>query len=119
MSNTISSYKQAILVRHDLKLPKGKMAAQVAHASIESAAQAEKDIVDSWRAEGGKKVILKVENQRELFRFKKEAEDHGLPTAIIKDAGHTVVRPNTITCLGIGPASEDKIDHITKDLKLV
>ena len=42
-----------------------------------------------------------------------------LKTALIKDAGHTVVEPGTITCLGIGPDKEYKIDKITGKLKMV
>ena len=36
-----------------------------------------------------------------------------LPTALIRDAGHTVVAPGTITCLGIGPAQVSAIDAVT------
>ncbi len=44
-------YKQVILVRQDLKLPKGKMAAQVAHASVEAVLKSDKKTVESWRDE--------------------------------------------------------------------
>ena len=54
--------KQVILVRHDLKLPKGKMAAQVAHASIEAVLRSSPDLVKSWRAQGMKKAVLKVKD---------------------------------------------------------
>src|SRR3989344_7057009 len=110
-------YKQVILVREDLKLPKGKMAAQVAHASLDSALRSEKKLVEQWRQSGAKKVVLKANDEKELFKYKQIAEDAGLKTALIKDAGHTVVEPGTITCLGIGPDSEEKIDEITGKLK--
>ena len=66
-----------------------------------------------------KKAALKVENLDELLKYKQLAEDAGLITALIEDAGKTVVEPGTITCLGIGPDKEDKIDKITGSLKLV
>ena len=47
------------------------------------------------------------------------AEDNGLKTALIQDAGHTVVEPGTITCLGIGPDEEEKINGITGKLKMM
>ena len=51
------------------------------------------------------------------------AEDDDISLIILmktlKDAGHTVVEPGTITCLGIGPDSEEKIDRITGKLKMV
>ncbi|HZX44177.1 MAG TPA: peptidyl-tRNA hydrolase Pth2 [Candidatus Nanoarchaeia archaeon] len=112
-------YKQVILVRQDLKLPKGKLAVQVAHASSTALIKSHKDDIKRWHSEGMKKAALKVENLDELLKYKQLAEDAGLITALIEDAGKTVVEPGTITCLGIGPDKEDKIDKITGSLKLV
>jgi PTH2 family peptidyl-tRNA hydrolase len=113
-------YKQVILVREDLNLPKGKMAAQVAHASvaalIETEQEGKKDIVDRWKNEGMKKVVLKVKNAQELKEFKDIAKQNGLVAVIITDAGLTVVKPGTTTCLGIGPDEEGKIDEVTGKL---
>ncbi|MBI2656920.1 peptidyl-tRNA hydrolase, partial [Candidatus Woesearchaeota archaeon] len=53
-------YKQVILVREDLKLPKGKLAAQSSHASVDATLKSDKNIVDLWKKEGGKKIVLKV-----------------------------------------------------------
>src|SRR3989338_8421014 len=107
-------YKQVILVRKDLKLPKGKMAAQVSHASVDATLKSYKEIVELWRKSGGGKIVLKVDDEKDLFKYKQMAEDIGLKTALIKDAGHTVVEPGTITCLGIGPDEEEKIDKDRK-----
>ena len=62
--------KQVILVRMDLKLPKGKLAAQVAHASTEALLKSHKDDITKWRSEGMKKVVLKVDDQKELMKYK-------------------------------------------------
>ena len=112
-------YKQVILVREDLKLPKGKLAVQCAHASLDAALRSDKKIMDLWRKQGAKKVALKVKDADELFKFRDIAENSGIKTAVISDAGKTVVLPGTITCLGIGPDSEEKIDKITGKLKMV
>jgi PTH2 family peptidyl-tRNA hydrolase len=111
--------KQVILVRHDLNLPKGKLAIQVAHASTEALLRSHKDDISRWRTGGMKKVALKVDSEKDLFKYKQLAEDAGLITALITDAGKTVVEPGTITCLGIGPAKEEKIDKITGHLKMI
>ncbi len=113
------AYKQVILVREDLKLPKGKMSAQVAHASLEAALKSDKKAVEGWREEGAKKVVLKVKDEKDLLKFGEMAEDAGLKSALITDAGHTVVEPGTKTCLGIGPDDEKKIDRITGKLKIM
>ena len=113
------SYKQVILVCDDLKLPKGKMAAQVAHASLEAAWKADKDKIKNWRAEGMAKIVLKVANKKELYKYIQLAKDVNLATSIITDAGHTVVEPGTVTCGAIGPDTIDSIDAICSELKLM
>jgi len=112
-------YKQVILVRTDLKLPKGKLASQVAHASVEAVLRSSKESVKAWRSEGMKKVVLEIADLQELYKYKQQAEDLGLITAVITDAGHTVVEPGTTTCLGIGPDAEEKIDKVTGKLKIL
>ena len=112
-------YKQVILVREDLKLDKGKMAAQVAHESVESALRSDKEIVKQWRIKGMKKIVLKVKNREELFRYKEIAKDNNLKTAVITDAGKTRIKPGTITCLAIGPDQEKNIDNVTRMLKMM
>lgn len=113
------AYKQVILVRHDLKLPKGKLAAQVSHASVGALLKSSKAVISDWKSEGMKKIVLKVDDLDELLKYKQEAEDAGLITSLIEDAGKTVVEAGTVTCLGIGPDEEKKIDKITGNLKMV
>jgi peptidyl-tRNA hydrolase, PTH2 family len=111
--------KQLILVRDDLKLPKGKMSAQAAHASVEAVLKSDKNIVKEWRSEGMGKIVVKVEDKKELYKYLQLAKDSGLITALITDAGKTVIAPGTETCLAIGPDEEEKIDRITGSLKLM
>lgn len=111
--------KQVILVRKDLKLPKGKMAAQAAHAALQAALKADKRVMQDWLSEGGKKVVLSVGDDKELLKYLGLAKDASLPAALITDAGHTVVAPGTKTCAGIGPAEERRIDAITGRLKMI
>ena len=111
--------KQVILVRSDLQMPKGKIAAQSAHAAIEAAHRADKKEYKAWRAQGMAKIVVKVESEQELHTYIQQAKDAGLATAIITDAGKTVVAPGTVTCGAIGPGADDEVDAITKDLKLL
>jgi PTH2 family peptidyl-tRNA hydrolase len=112
-------YKQLIIVRADLKLPKGKAAAQAAHAAVEAAWRARKEDVTAWRAQGMAKVVLKAADERELLRHLQTAKDAGFATALITDAGHTVVAPGTTTCLGVGPAPAAELDSHFSSLKLL
>ena len=113
--------KQVIAVRKDLNLTKGKMSAQVAHASVECFRKA-RDIYPQetkhWLHQGGKKVVVYVENKKELMELMKKTPEF-IPSKLIIDAGRTQLEPGTITCFGIGPYQADEIDRITKDLKLV
>ncbi len=110
--------KQAILVRDDLKLPKGKLAAQVAHAAVECVLKSNKDAVKEWLRDGAKKVVLKVKDEKELREFLKKANHDGIKAALITDAGHTVVEPGTVTVLGIGPDEDQVIEKLVGQLKL-
>ena len=112
-------YKQVILIRQDLKLPKGKTAAQAAHASVEAVLRSDLHLVEKWRKEGMAKIVLKVKDEKELIKYFQNAKDEGLPTSLITDAGRTVIAPGTKTCVGIGPEEEEKIDSITSELSLL
>ncbi|MFT4249950.1 MAG: peptidyl-tRNA hydrolase Pth2 [Candidatus Woesearchaeota archaeon] len=111
--------KQAILVVNSLKLPKGKLAAQVAHAAVEAAHRADKEDYKLWRSTGMAKIVLKVPDEKSLHKHVQAAKEATLPTATITDAGKTVVAPGTVTCAAIGPAAEETIDSITADLALL
>ena len=111
--------KQIILVRADLQLPKGKLAAQAAHASVEAVLRSDKKIVSAWRDEGMAKIVLKVKDERELLKYLQLAKDEGIIAALITDAGKTVIAPGTRTCLGLGPDEEEKLDSLTGELKLL
>ncbi len=114
--------KQAIVVRSDLKMGKGKLAAQVAHASLASAEEAmsrKGAWFDDWKGGGQAKIVLKVRSEEELRELLRKAKSAKLPTALVQDRGLTQLEPGTVTCLGIGPGPEDQIDRITGKLKLL
>ena len=111
--------KQAVLVRTDLKMDKGKMCAQACHASLGSFLKTEGKIREKWLRQGMKKVVLKVSSEKELFDFQKIAKKEKIPSDLIIDAGLTQIEPSTPTSLGIGPEEDKKIDKIIKNLKLL
>ena len=113
----MSNLKQVILVRTDIKMSKGKTAAQVAHASVEAVFNSNKKLLSNWRKSGMKKITLSVETKDDLLKYKEIADENDLPTGLITDAGHTELEPGTTTCLAIGPGPEEKINKITGELK--
>ena len=113
--------KKVIVVRTDLDMGKGKIAAQVGHACVLGAEHVRKsnhEWFSQWW-EGQEKVVLKVSSLKELEQVKQDAIELDLPWSEVTDAGHTQISPGTITCISIGPAPEEKIDRITGDLKLL
>ena len=113
------SLKQVIVVRTDLKMPKGKLAAQVAHGSVEAVLNSDSKVVQAWKKQGMKKSVVKVKDEAELRSLLIHAKDVGLSVGLINDAGRTFLEPGTTTVLGIGPDAEDKLDKITGHLSLL
>lgn len=110
--------KQAIVARADLGMGQGKLAAQVAHASLQAYAATDDRTAKAWKGDGAKKVVLKVDGEAGLLELAEKARAEGLPHAVVRDAGHTQLDPGTVTALGIGPANEAVIDQVTGDLSL-
>jgi PTH2 family peptidyl-tRNA hydrolase len=137
--------KQVMVVRKDLKMRKGKLASQVAHASmgvltnalkdhswtlvagiphttetLPSDPTGEKDPVYQWFTNSYTKITTSCNSEEELDAIAKQAEEAGLPFCLITDNGTTEFNGvPTKTCVAIGPASAEDIDKITKDLKLL
>jgi PTH2 family peptidyl-tRNA hydrolase len=112
-------YKQAIVVRKDIDMGRGKTCAQVSHASLEAYVKSGKEIREQWRMEGARKVVLKCDSLDQLMEIFEKAKGEGLTCVAISDAGLTQIEPGTTTCIGIGPDAESKIDKIIGKLKLL
>lgn len=111
--------KQVIVMRTDLKMGKGKIAAQACHACLNCYKKADKSDLKKWEMEGQKKVVLKISSEKELLELNTLIKQTSLPSSLITDAGHTQIEPSTRTCLGIGPGSDEEIDRLTGHLKLL
>ena len=110
--------KQAIVARTDIGMGEGKLAAQVAHASLSAYQDASRRARKKWQGEGQKKVVLKGDSESQLFALADKAETEDLPYAVVRDAGHTQLEPGTVTALAVGPARDDSVDRVTGDLSL-
>ena len=120
--NALKDVKFVCLVNNELKMGKGKIAAQVGHASVKAALLASEKYpaeMQAWLSSGQQKVVLKVQNTSELEKIIESAQELNLPTCIIRDAGKTQIPPNSLTVGGIGPALSEEIDKLTNNLKLL
>jgi len=114
----LGNMKQAIVARADLGMGEGKLAAQVAHASLMAHEDTDERTRSAWKGDGQKKVVLRVDGESRLFELADRAQTEGLPHAIVRDAGHTQLDPGTVTALAVGPAEEDHVDAVTGELPL-
>jgi PTH2 family peptidyl-tRNA hydrolase len=115
-------YKQVLVFRADLKMGKGKIAAQAGHAAVSAAQEAyvhHKKWWEAWLYEGQRKIAVKVPSEKELHELEETADSLGLPHALIVDRGLTQIPEGTVTCLGIGPAPAERIDRLTGKLPLL
>ena len=115
-------YKMIIAIRTDLKMSKGKMAIQAAHAaviSVEEAKRTKLKWVKSWFSEGQKKVAVQIATKEKLELVYQKARSKNLPCSFVNDAGLTELPPGTATAVAIGPAPNNIIDKITSNLKLL
>ncbi|MBI2971251.1 MAG: peptidyl-tRNA hydrolase [Candidatus Aenigmarchaeota archaeon] len=111
--------KQALVVRSDVKMSRGKLAVQCSHASYSAASAAKRPALQQWAKDGQKKVVLKAKDIALLMQLRDACIRLRLPHALISDAGMTELSPGTITCLGIGPADEAAVNKVTGSLPLL
>jgi PTH2 family peptidyl-tRNA hydrolase len=120
MNNNV---KQVLIWRNDLKVRKGKLAAQLAHASLmayctsnpsDEAFLKWNDPINEYR-----KIVLYVNSEEELIDIYKKAQTALLNTAIVRDLGLTELKEPTFTAVAIGPHWDEEINKITSHLSLL
>lgn len=122
--NAISTNNKLVLVvRNDLGMTKGKIAAQCSHASVEcykAAMQYKPQMAKIWQLTGQRKIVVSIGNgEKGLTELSNVAKSHKVLSCIISDAGATQLKAGTPTVIGIGPDSSEIIDKITGHLKLI
>ncbi|HUT81556.1 MAG TPA: peptidyl-tRNA hydrolase Pth2 [Candidatus Bathyarchaeia archaeon] len=122
MSYDNFQYKMVIAIRSDLKMTKGKMAVQAAHAAVLAVEEAKRNRskwVQSWFHEGQKKVTVQIDTEQELQSLYQKAQRNNLPCSLVNDVGLTEFPPGTATAVAIGPTPNDVLDKLTSQYKLL
>ena len=131
MSEEPKRIKQVIVMRHDLKMRRGKQIAQGAHASMSficrrlqergSVSLADfSEVERAWLTGAFAKVCCRVDSEEELMAIHDKAVAAGLEVHLITDSGKTEFHGvPTRTCLAIGPEETENIDAITGELQLL
>lgn len=122
LQTIIKPVKLVLVVRSDLKLSKGKTAAQCSHAAIlcyERLAVTQPDLLKRWLQLGQAKIVLKLDSLDKMLELCTRANDSKIVAELVRDAGHTQVSAGTITVLGLGPDHEERLDLLVKHLKLL
>ncbi|KAE9575948.1 Peptidyl-tRNA hydrolase 2 [Colletotrichum fructicola] len=122
--------KLVLVVRTDLGMTKGKMAAQASHAtlacykSLSKAAtrdpcSAAAKILSRWERLGQAKIAVQIKDQNEMLELMGKARSLGITAEVIADAGRTQIEAGSLTVLGVGPAPKSLVDQVTSHLKLL
>ncbi|CAH2222152.1 peptidyl-tRNA hydrolase 2, mitochondrial [Pelobates cultripes] len=114
-------FKMILVVRSDLKMGKGKVAAQCSHAAVSAYKQLLKrnpDLLKQWEYCGQPKVVVRAPDEEGLIELLTQAKELGLTISLIQDAGRTQIAPGSRTVLGVGPGPADLVDKVTGHLKL-
>ncbi|XP_045591880.1 peptidyl-tRNA hydrolase 2, mitochondrial [Procambarus clarkii] len=121
LAEELGEVKLVLIVRNDLKMGKGKVAAQCSHATLKAYKQTKKKnprLLKAWEMNGQPKVVLKVDDEPSMMDLASLARDAGLTVSIIQDAGRTQIAAGSRTVLGVGPGSKELVDTVTGHLKL-
>ncbi|EEE61816.1 hypothetical protein OsJ_16439 [Oryza sativa Japonica Group] len=121
LAEIIEDFKMVLVVRNDLKMGKGKIAAQCSHATLglfKKLQQRAPKSLRRWERCGQVKVVVKIESEEDMLVLQGRAKSLNIPTHITIDAGRTQIAPNSRTVMAIlGPA--DMVDDVTGGLKLL
>ena len=115
------SFKLVLVINHDLKMGKGKIAAQSGHASVSATLKMgaiKPNLLDAWLTSGQKKVCVKA-TQDELLELEKDAVKRGIQTVRVNDAGKTQIPSGSLTVIAFGPAQDGELEQLTGHLKLL
>jgi len=121
LANGFGEYKMVLVVRQDLGMGKGKVAAQCCHAAVGLCKQLEKSnpkLLHQWEQTACAKVVVKAPDETTLVDLTRKGRSLGLETCLVKDAGRTQIAPGSKTVLGVGPGPVDLVDKVTGHLKL-
>ncbi|KXJ96671.1 peptidyl-tRNA hydrolase PTH2-domain-containing protein [Microdochium bolleyi] len=122
--------KLVLVVRTDLGMTKGKIAAQCSHATLacyktlsraqaKNPSSAEAKILQRWERLGQAKIAVQVKSEEEMLELMGKARSLGITAEVIQDAGRTQIDPGSLTVLGVGPAPKSQVDLVTSSLKLL
>ncbi|KAF4776455.1 peptidyl-tRNA hydrolase PTH2 [Colletotrichum scovillei] len=122
--------KLVLVVRTDLGMTKGKMAAQASHATLacykslskiaaKDPSSSAAKILSRWENLGQAKIAVQIKNQDEMLELMGKARSLGVTSEVIADAGRTQIEAGSLTVLGVGPAPRSLVDQITGHLKLL
>eukprot|EP00252_Welwitschia_mirabilis_P010916 TRINITY_DN24584_c0_g2_i1.p1 TRINITY_DN24584_c0_g2~~TRINITY_DN24584_c0_g2_i1.p1 ORF type:complete len:186 (+),score=39.50 TRINITY_DN24584_c0_g2_i1:520-1077(+) len=117
----MEDFKMVLVVRNDLRMGKGKIAAQCSHATLglyKKLFYRAPKALQRWEMCGQMKIVTKTESEEELLLLQNQAKRLNLPTHVTIDAGRTQVAPDTRTVMAIlGP--KEVVDQVTGELSLL
>lgn len=122
-ADTTDEVKVMLVVRTDLGMTKGKIAAQCGHATLAcykslSSSPSGLSLLAKWEKNGQPKIAVQCKSEDELEMLQAQAVSLGLCAKVVHDAGRTQIAAGSATVLGVvGP--KGVVDSVTGGLKLL
>ncbi|CAL5408085.1 unnamed protein product [Camellia sinensis] len=104
LADILEDFKMVLVVRNDLKMGKGKIAAQCSHATLglyKKLLHRAPKALNRWEMCGQVKVVVKIESEEDLLVLQEKAKSLNIPTHVTIDAGRTQIAPTSSLCEGI------------------
>ena len=117
-SRVLEPLKMVLVVRSDLQMSPGKVAAQCVHAALGAVRESDSTSIQIWESSGEATICLKCSSIDEMNALWQAAQSAGLRSCVVRDAGRTEVEAGSQTVLAIGPAEISRIDAVTGKLRL-
>jgi len=114
--------KLVLVVRSDLDMTTGKIAAQCAHATLacyKALSLTNPALLRHWERAGQTKIALRCHSEDEMLLLQAQAQSLNICARSIQDAGRTQIAAGSRTVLGMGPAPARLVNQVTGKLRLL
>lgn len=118
MTSATDELRLAVIFRADLDMPRGKSEVQFGHAMWLLRTSYDGVVFVDYDRGSHLKLSMEVDNLHDLEKIVARAELRGVPCVTVTDAGRTVFKERTVTCIGLGPMNKTDCNALTRHARM-